>query len=208
MKIHLQREAFGYIKQNVLTTNVLSEAISWAQPIKNIKKKQSVHGIPLPSGMKPAEKLPEAIFTPTTKSDQGHDEAISYEQIAEQIGEETVSELKRLSLEIYSWANRKLEPSGIILLDTKFEFGFHEKELILIDEVLTPDSSRFCLTEHYEESIQKGKSPPSLDKQIIRDHLEKTNWNKKPPLPDLPEDILSATREAYLDIEKRVLSLS
>ena len=174
---------------------------------KEYQEKGSVCGISLPQGIQAGQKLSEPIFTPTTKSDTGHDEAVHFQVMEDALGSETAARLRHLTLDLYSWASSKLESVGIILLDTKFEFGFYKGELILIDEVLTPDSSRFCEKEKYETAFSKGSSLPSMDKQIIRDHLEETGWNKKPPLPSLPQDILEKTRLNYQLIQKKILSL-
>ena len=175
---------------------------------KEYQKTGRVCGIPLPNGLSLAEKLEEPIFTPATKNDQGHDENVSFSFMADQIGTHDANLLKSLTLELYLWANTHLEPCGILLLDTKFEFGLFEGEIILIDEVLTPDSSRFCRVADYEASLKKNASPPSMDKQSIRDHLEKIHWDKKPPLPALPASILEETRKNYLEIERKILSIS
>ncbi len=175
---------------------------------KEYQEKGSVCDISLPPNIKFGEKLPEAIFTPTTKSDIGADEIVSLEEIKKSLGAKIACQLRDVSLKIYDWANEKLKETGIILLDTKFEFGFYKKELILIDEVLTPDSSRFCEKEKYELSFIKGQPPPSMDKQIIRNYLEKINWNKKPPLPKLPIDILEETKINYENIQRKILQLS
>ncbi len=172
------------------------------------QKSGGICGTYLPEKMQFGEKLPEVIFTPTTKNDTGHDKAISFDAMEKTLGSEMAFQLRRLTLEIYTWANKKLEGSGIILLDTKFEFGIHKGELILIDEILTPDSSRFCEKEKYETSFSQGISPPSMDKQIIRNYLEKVSWNKKPPLPSLPEEILRKTKAKYQSIQKKIVALS
>ena len=171
------------------------------------QKSGSICDLHLPNNIQLGEKLSEAIFTPTTKSNTGHDEAISFDVMKKSLGSDIASQLRRLTLDIYTWANKQLEASKIILLDTKFEFGIYEGELILIDEVLTPDSSRFCEKEKYEASLSQGMPPPSMDKQIIRNYLEKIGWNKKPPLPSLPEEILKETKMNYQKIQKKIVAL-
>ena len=153
-----------------------------------------VCGIALPPGLEEAQKLPEPIFTPATKSETGHDENVSLETMAEAIGRETAEKLRDLTLSLYSRAARLCEEKGILLADSKVEFGELEDRIVWIDEAFTPDSSRFWPAESY----RPGSSPPSYDKQYIRDWLESTGWNKKPPAPRLPEEIIAVTREKYL----------
>jgi phosphoribosylaminoimidazole-succinocarboxamide synthase len=168
---------------------------------KEYQKSNAVCGIALPSGLKMAQKLPEPIFTPATKSDSGHDENVSIEVMAKAIGKELAQNLKEISLGIYEFAARKMLSQGIILADTKFEFGLDTSgEIFLIDEVLTPDSSRFWDIHEYRE----GFSPPSYDKQILRDYLETTSWDKTPPPPAIPQDIIDKTMQKYREIEGKI----
>lgn len=161
---------------------------------KDYKATGCVCGIRLPAGLKQAEKLPEPIFTPSTKAALGaHDENISYAKTVDLVGAETASQLKEKSVEIYLHGSALAEEKGIIIADTKFEFGFIRGTLHLVDEALTPDSSRFWPKDEYAP----GMSPPSLDKQFVRDYLETLAWDKQPPAPDLPEDIIQKTREKY-----------
>jgi phosphoribosylaminoimidazole-succinocarboxamide synthase len=154
-----------------------------------------VCGYKLPPGLKESEKLPEPIFTPATKSHIGHDENISEQKMAEIIGSENTEKLKSLSLQIYDKASKYALQRGLILADTKFEFGLDKNgEIILADEVLTPDSSRFWALEEYEVGI----SPPSFDKQFVRNYLESIGWDKNPPVPELPPEIVEATLNRYL----------
>lgn len=163
---------------------------------KDYQKGAKVCGISLRPGYRQAEKLDRPLFTPTTKAEQGlHDENISFEQLEKVIGREYARTISELSLKVYSTAADYAETKGVILADTKFEFGVLNNKIILIDEVLTPDSSRFWPAEKY--SI--GGSPPSLDKQFVRDYLESLNWDKKPPAPKLPNDIVMKTSEKYID---------
>ena len=153
-----------------------------------------VCGYELPAGLKQASRLDEPLFTPSTKAEQGlHDENITVEEAREIAGKELVDEVARISLALYNTARDLAEPKGIILADTKFEFGHYQDELILIDEVLTPDSSRFWPVESYEP----GKSQPSFDKQPLRDWLESLDWDKTPPPPALPEEIIKNTAQRY-----------
>ena len=163
------------------------------------KEKQTVCGIPLPSGLKESSKLPEPIFTPSTKSDE-HDENISFEEVVQILGSETANKIKKYSLEIYKKAYKYAYDKGIIIADTKFEFGFFNDEIILIDELLTPDSSRFWDKEMYKE----GQSQPSYDKQIIRDYLLQIGWDKNPPIPDLPQGIIDKTSKKYQEVYNRL----
>ena len=167
---------------------------------KEYQKTQSVCGIKLPSGLKESEKLPQPIFTPSTKADIGHDENITFEKAAEIIGKDKAEFIKQKSIELYKKAASYAETKGIIIADTKFEFGIDEKtgKIILIDEILTPDSSRFWPKDKYEV----GKSQPSFDKQYVRDYTESTGWNKTYPGPKLPEEVIKTTSQKYLEIYK------
>ncbi len=168
---------------------------------KDYQKTGMVSGIKLRDGYRQAEKLDQALFTPSTKAEQGdHDEAISYEQVVELIGQEKAEKVRDLSLKIYNTAADYAREKGIILADTKFEFGELDGEIILIDEVLTPDSSRFWPADQYEV----GCSPPSLDKQYLRDYLETLDWNKQAHGPNLPEEVVMKTTEKYLDAYRQL----
>lgn len=158
-------------------------------------------GIPLPKGLRESDALPEPIFTPATKAQSGHDENISYENVVGMIGEQTASRLRELTLTIYNKAAAYAQRRGIIIADTKFEFGVVDGQIILADEVLTPDSSRFWP----DESYSPGGAQPSYDKQYVRDYLESIHWNKRPPAPALPEEVAKKTSEKYKDAY-RVLS--
>lgn len=162
---------------------------------KEYQESQSVCGIKLPSGLKQASKLPEPIFTPATKAETGHDENIDMKRCTEILGKEMAERVKELSLDIYSAGRDHAENKGIILADTKFEFGSMGGKLLLIDEVLTPDSSRYWPADHYAE----GQSPPSFDKQFVRDYLETLNWNKTAPGPKLPGDVIARTAAKYVE---------
>lgn len=157
-----------------------------------------VHGFTFPEGIRESQKLPETLFTPSSKSDEGHDENISYEQLESLIGDETAALCREKSLEVYNKAAEYALTKGIIIADTKFEFGFKDGKFIIIDEVLSPDSSRFWPVEDYEV----GKSQPSFDKQPIRDYLNTLDWDKKPPGPKLPDDVIEASAERYLQAQK------
>ena len=153
----------------------------------------TVCGIPLPAGLSESDRLPEPIFTPSTKAATGHDENISFETMCSLVGAELSKRLRDLTLEIYSRAAAYAETRGVIIADTKFEFGFVGEELVLGDEVLTPDSSRFWPAEHY----RPGGPQYSYDKQYVRDYLESIRWNKQPPAPPLPDEVAARTGEKY-----------
>jgi phosphoribosylaminoimidazole-succinocarboxamide synthase len=167
---------------------------------KDYRATGKVCGIPLPAGLQESERLPEAIFTPSTKASEGHDENISFEEAASRIGTKLAEHVRAVSLEIYRRAAAYAEPRGIILADTKFEFGLVGDELIWIDEALTPDSSRFWPAAGY----QPGRAQPSYDKQYVRDYLERIGWNKQPPGPELPSDVVAATRDKYRDAYRQL----
>ncbi len=162
---------------------------------KEYKEKRSVCGIPLPKGLVDGAELPEPIFTPATKAQTGHDENISMEAVEDMVGEEMAERLAETSLAIYDRAKEHGKERGVIIADTKFEFGLVDGELILIDELLTPDSSRFWPAETYSP----GGPQKSYDKQFVRDYLESIHWDKNPPVPELPEEVIVKTREKYLD---------
>lgn len=162
---------------------------------KEYQKSRSVCGIPLPEGLIESSRLDDPIFTPSTKAEEGaHDENITFEQAAELIGEEMANKVRDVSIALYSRAREMAEKKGIIIADTKFEFGLGEGgELILIDEALTPDSSRFWPMDQYKP----GGSQPSFDKQFVRDYLESIKWDKNPPAPSLPDEIIEKSAEKY-----------
>ncbi len=165
------------------------------------QKTGAVCGIKLPAGLKESQKLPEPIFTPATKAPQGlHDENISFDEAVKIVGKETAEHVRDISLRIYKEGLAYAESRGLVLADTKFEFGHLNNQLILIDEILTPDSSRFWPKDQY----QIGISPPSFDKQFVRDYLLKIGWNKKPPAPELPHDIVEKTAQKYEEAFKRL----
>ncbi len=162
---------------------------------KEYLKQGTVCGIKLPENLKLASKLEEPIFTPSTKAESGHDENISFEKMKEIIGEEKAEKVKDISLSLYKFAYEYAFERGIIIADTKFEFGEVDGEIVLIDEALTPDSSRFWPVESYKE----GQNPPSFDKQYVRDYLEEIKWDKKPPAPELPKEVIENTRKKYFE---------
>jgi phosphoribosylaminoimidazole-succinocarboxamide synthase len=168
--------------------------------LKEYKETGSVCGIELAPGLQTASKLPEPIFTPATKEDTGHDINISFERMAAIVGLELATKLRDMTLSLYAEAAEFALTRGIIIADTKFEFGLMDGRVIWIDEVLTPDSSRFWPADQY----QVGKNPPSFDKQFVRDWLETTDWDKNPPAPELPEHVVARTREKYLEAYRQL----
>ena len=161
---------------------------------KDYKQTGQISGISLPPGLRESDRLPEPIFTPATKSMSGeHDENISFDQMVDRVGGDHSEELRRLSLAIYAKASAHAQERGLILADTKFEFGLTAKGIVLADEVLTPDSSRFWPSQGY----RPGAAQPSFDKQFVRDYLEAVGWNKQPPAPELPENVVRKTQEKY-----------
>jgi len=167
---------------------------------KEYQQQGTVCGIALPAGLRQADRLPEVIFTPATKAETGHDENIPFARMVSMVGESDAVRLRELSEKIYRRGVEHAASCGILLADTKFEFGRREGSIVLGDEVLTPDSSRFWETATYAP----GSSPPSYDKQYVRDHLEQTDWNKKSPAPALPAEIVEGARRRYLEIYRRL----
>lgn len=171
---------------------------------KEYKQSHSVCGIPLLAGLIESGRLPEPLFTPATKAQTGHDENISFERTVELIGADLAQRLRDLTLAVYSTAAAYALTRGILLADTKFEFGFLGDKLILADEVLTPDSSRFWPADAY----RPGGAQPSFDKQFVRDYLETLDWDKRPPAPELPAEIVRKTQEKYLEAYSRLTGRS
>ena len=168
---------------------------------KDYQKTGKVCGIELPKGLSQAQKLPAPIFTPATKAEEGHDENISFEEVVKLIGKDKAEKVRDISIRLYQEASEFAAKKGIIIADTKFEFGLDEKgDLVLIDEVLTADSSRFWPADSY----QVGRSPPSFDKQYVRDYLETLDWDKTPPAPKLPADVIRKTSEKYREALERL----
>jgi phosphoribosylaminoimidazole-succinocarboxamide synthase len=167
---------------------------------KDYKRTGAVCGIPLPPGLRDADRLPEPIFTPATKAETGHDENVSLETMANAIGRERAAALRDLTLSLYNRVSAECEKKGMLLADAKVEFGEIDGRIVWIDEAFTPDSSRFWPRESY----RPGASPASLDKQFIRDWLEKTGWNKTPPAPPLPPEVVEGTREKYFEAFRKI----
>jgi len=167
---------------------------------KDYKATGEVCGIPLPKGLQESDRLPEPIFTPATKADSGHDENISEEAAAKVVGADLLARLKALTLGLYAHGVAHAESKGIILADTKFEFGVRDGRLLWIDEALTPDSSRFWPAAGYAP----GRGQPSFDKQYVRDYLETLAWDKRPPGPALPAEVVERTRDKYVEAYRRL----
>jgi phosphoribosylaminoimidazole-succinocarboxamide synthase len=168
--------------------------------LKDYKSTGEISGIKLPEGLKQADKLPEPIFTPSTKASEGHDINVSYEYVKKQIGEELASTLKEKSITLYKKAEKYALSRGIILADTKFEFGMLDGELVIADEMFTPDSSRFWELADYEP----GRAQKSFDKQYLREYLESLDWDKTPPAPKLPQEVIEKTRAKYIEAYERI----
>jgi len=167
---------------------------------KEYRRSSTVCGIRLPAGLRESSQLEQPIFTPATKAETGHDENLSFERTVEVVGRESAEELRRRSIALFARGAEFARQRGIIIADTKFEWGVVDGRLILIDELLTPDSSRFWPADQY----QPGRSQPSFDKQFVRDWLESTSWDKNSPPPALPDDVVQKTREKYLEAYQRI----
>jgi phosphoribosylaminoimidazole-succinocarboxamide synthase len=167
---------------------------------KEYRTSQTVCGLRLPAGLLESSELPEPIFTPATKAETGHDENIPFETAAQIVGADIAAQVRAASLALYTYARDYARQRGIVIADTKFEFGLCEGKLILIDEVLTPDSSRFWPADQYAP----GRSQPSFDKQFVRDYLETLDWNKTPPAPALPPEVVDRTQAKYLEAYERL----
>src|SRR2546428_2696556 len=180
-------------KARVFPIECVARGFLTGSGLKDYNRTGEVCGIRLPAGLRDSDRLPQPIFSPATKAETGHDENISEEQAAKVIGVENVRKLKELTLSIYSRAVEYALKRGIIICDTKFEFGTIDGQIALVDEVITPDSSRFWPADQYSP----GKPQPSFDKQYVRDYLERIGWNKQPPAPELPKDIVESTSAKY-----------
>ncbi|HEV7887917.1 MAG TPA: phosphoribosylaminoimidazolesuccinocarboxamide synthase [Acidimicrobiales bacterium] len=187
-------------KAEMLTIECIVRGYLSGSAWKEYKQSGTMHGTPLPAGLQESDRLPEPVFTPSTKADTGHDENISFEQASELVGLDVAKRARDLSLTAYQRGAGWAAERGIIIADTKFELGFIDGELALCDEVLTPDSSRFWPADQW----QPGATPPSFDKQPVRDWLEGTGWDKTPPPPALPADVVTSSRARYVEAYERV----
>lgn len=182
-------------KAKVFPVECVARGYLTGSGLKDYKATGKVCGIPLPAGLRDSDRLPQPIFTPATKAESGHDENISEEQAGKVIGADNIRRLKELTLSVYSRGVEYAAAYGIIICDTKFEFGTIDGKISIVDEILTPDSSRFWPADQYSP----GKPQPSFDKQFVRDYLERIGWNKQPPGPELPEEIVMATSAKYIE---------
>jgi phosphoribosylaminoimidazole-succinocarboxamide synthase len=182
-------------KAKVFPVECVARGFLTGSGLKDYNQTGSVCGITLPPGLRDSDRLPQPIFTPSTKAETGHDENISEEHAGNIIGPENIERLKELTLSLYSRGVEYALTRGIIICDTKFEFGVIDGEITIVDEMLTPDSSRFWPAERYSP----GKPQPSFDKQFVRDYLERVRWNKQPPGPELPDEIVKATSGKYVE---------
>jgi phosphoribosylaminoimidazole-succinocarboxamide synthase len=196
----LEGRSMLVVKTDVLPVECVVRGYITGSGFKDYTRTGSVCGIELPPGLKDSDRLEPAIFTPATKAETGHDENISFETMVETVGRERADEARRVSLEIYERARGYAEARGIILADTKFEFGVRNGRLVWIDEALTPDSSRFWPRDAYAP----GRAQPSFDKQFVRDYLETLAWNKQPPGPELPPEVVARTVEKYVEAHDRL----
>jgi phosphoribosylaminoimidazole-succinocarboxamide synthase len=196
----LEGRSMIVVKTDVLPVECVVRGYLVGSGFKDYKATGSVCGIALPAGLRESDRIEPPIFTPATKAETGHDENIPYETMADTVGKERAAQARRVSLEIYSRARAHAEARGIILADTKFEFGVRDGRLIWIDEALTPDSSRFWPRAGYAP----GRSQPSFDKQFVRDYLETLRWDKQPPGPALPADVVARTVEKYVEAFERL----
>jgi phosphoribosylaminoimidazole-succinocarboxamide synthase len=187
-------------KTNVVPVECVVRGYLAGSGWRDYRKTGAVCGVALPPGLRDSDQLPEPIFTPATKATEGHDENISFAQMVDTVGRETAEQLRRSSLEVYKRGAACALERGIVIADTKFEWGWYEGELLLIDEVLTPDSSRFWPLDQYAP----GRPQPSFDKQFVRDWLEGTDWDKNSPPPALPPEIVERTREKYVEAFERL----
>ncbi len=196
----LQRRSMLVKKARPLAIECIVRGYLSGSGWKEYQKAQTVCGIPLPAGLTESAELPEPIFTPSTKAEAGHDENISFAEAGQIVGPDRATQARDLSLKLYRAGRDYARQRGIIIADTKFEFGLFEGKLILIDEVLTPDSSRFWPADQYAP----GRGQPSFDKQFVRDYLETLHWNKTPPGPKLPDDVVAKTSATYLEAYERL----
>jgi phosphoribosylaminoimidazole-succinocarboxamide synthase len=195
MKAALAKRAMIVKKAQPIAVECIVRGYLAGSGWKEYQKSQTVCGTPLPAGLRESAELPEPIFTPSTKAASGHDENISFAEAQKILGADIAAQARDLSLKIYKFARDYARQRGIIIADTKFEFGLFEGKLILIDEVLTPDSSRFWPASEYVP----GKGQPSFDKQFVRDYLETLTWDKTPPAPELPPEVVAKTQAKYLE---------
>lgn len=199
-KEELQGRSMIVKKMEMVNAECIVRGYLEGSGLKDYNSTGSICGVKLPAGLKQADRLPEPIFTPSTKAHAGHDENVSFEVLADKIGMELAQKLKETSLALYNKVSRYAESKGLILADTKFEFGLVDGKLVLGDEIFTPDSSRYWAAGDY----QPGRPQKSFDKQFLREYLESTDWDKTPPAPVLPEEIVSKTAAKYVEAYERI----
>ena len=187
-------------KTNVVPVECVVRGYLAGSGLKEYRTSQKVCGVSLPAGLMEGSQLPEPIFTPATKAESGHDENIPFETMCDITGQETAERLRSLSLDVYRQGAEIARSRGILIADTKFEFGLCDDQILLIDEVMTPDSSRFWPADQYHP----GQSQPSFDKQFVRDWLESSGWDKNSPPPVLPEDVVERTAARYIEAYERL----
>jgi phosphoribosylaminoimidazole-succinocarboxamide synthase len=188
-------------KTNPVLVECVARGYLSGSGLKEYQASGTVCGVKLPPGLRESDRLPQPIFTPATKAESGHDINVSEEEAGRLVGTELIGRLRDLTLALYQFGAAHADSRGIILADTKFEFGLTDAgEIILIDEVMTPDSSRYWPKDQYVP----GKAQPSFDKQFVRDYLEQIRWNKQPPVPSLPGDVIERTREKYIEAYRRL----
>jgi len=192
----LEKRSMLVVKTDVIPIECIVRGYVSGSAWKDYQKDGKVSGVKLPSGLKESDQLDDVIFTPSTKAEQGHDENISFKKMQKEIGTDLAKKIKDVSIALYQKASLHALSKGILIADTKFEFGMRDGELVLIDEIFTPDSSRFWPVESYSP----GGPQPSLDKQFVRDYLESTDWDKNSPPPELPESIIKQTAQRYKEI--------
>jgi len=192
----LEKRSMLVVKTDVIPIECIVRGYISGSAWKDYQKESKVSGIKLPSGLKESDQLDDVIFTPSTKAEQGHDENISFKQMQKKVGVNMANKIKEVSIDLYQKASLHALSKGILIADTKFEFGLREEELVLIDEIFTPDSSRFWPVDSYSP----GGPQPSLDKQFVRDYLESTDWDKNSAPPKLPESIIEQTSQRYKEI--------
>lgn len=203
-KEELQDRSMLVKKVEMLSAECIVRGYLEGSGLKEYQQTGTVCGIKLPAGLKQADKLPEPIFTPSTKESEGHDINVSFEYLCDKIGVEMATKLKDASINLYLKASKHAESKGLILADTKFEFGIIDGELVVADEMFTPDSSRFWAMDDY----QPGRAQKSFDKQFLREYLETLDWNKQPPAPKLPQDVIDNTAAKYIEAYERLTGKS
>lgn len=203
-KEELQGRSMLVKKVEMLSAECIVRGYLEGSGLKEYQQTGTVCGIKLPAGLKQADKLPEPIFTPSTKESEGHDINVSFEYLCDKIGVEMATKLKEASINLYLKASKHAESKGLILADTKFEFGIIDGELVVADEMFTPDSSRFWAMDDY----QPGRAQKSFDKQFLREYLETLDWNKQPPAPKLPQDVIDNTAAKYIEAYERLTGKS